>query len=292
MTDDASLIKNKEALENPIYNPDYEDEVTQLYMLMQPANESDDEVHLQEYIDMFLEFPTTSVYNGVLINPRQCEIDDIRNLFVELETDINTLYNVTNQIPAERTYWDNNYQTEIGDDIQEALDSLNELEDHTNRITFNMPSLMSLAQGAAGIATVTSALSNPCLGLNNFFDSLMSTGKQLLSSLKSALSSVVSSVKSFLTSLINPITGLMNAFSGMVSSFINGIKSMVDGLKNAANAIKDQIMNEIKNFAKALLGSLRLGLADFLKGLRGDPCLKSLLKTVLSGAALGALKLI
>lgn len=292
MSNDASLIKNKEALENPLYNPDYDDEVKQLYLLMQPQNEADDDLLLQEYIDMFMEFPTTSVYNGVMVNPRKCDIDEVGILFDELNNDITTLYNVTTQIPSEQVHWDAVYQTEIGDDIQYSVEAIQELEDHTNRITFNMPSLMGIAQGAAGIATVTSLLSNPCLGLNDFFDSLMTKGKQLISGLKNALSPVISSVKSFLTSLIDPITGLMNAFTGMVASFIDQIKGVVSELKEAANAIKDQITNEIKKFAKALLGSIRLGLADFLKGLLKDPCLKSLLKTVLSGSALGVLKIL
>ncbi len=283
---EKNLVKNQEALDNPIYNPEVEPEITQLYQLMVPQNEEDDEALLQEYIDMFMELPTTSSFGSVLINPMLCEVEDYRSISQEYTIEINKLRDFVYQVPSEKTTWDNNYQNELGNDFDESVSAVEELLEHTNRIVFNLPTLLGAAQGAAGIATVSFLLSNPCLGLNGFFDSIKEKGKALINGIKNALKNVVNSVKNIVRDIAN---GIINVVAGFVSSFIDSVKGLMNSLKNAAMAIKDQILSEIKNFAKALLGQLRFGLAGFLKNLLKDPCLKSLLKTVLSGSALGIL---
>ena len=165
-----------------------------------------------------------------------------------------------------------------GDADTGLLDDLDSYEDHTDKLTNNLPSLAGIAQAAMALDTVMSLLSNPCLGLDGFLGSIMNSGKQLLADLQSKLTSMISGVKS----LINSALGDINKVIGPV---IAQIKAGIAQAQAAVAALIAKAKAEITKFAKALLAQARQGLAELMANLPQDPCLKSLLGSVATGAA-------
>lgn len=271
MTIHNPRLLNAEALADQNYNPEIEPASIQLYNLMLPPG-GDSEDDLAEHVAAFMDLPTANPFPTVLVNPVKCDIDDITADLVEFRTVL---------IPAFRTTLSSGDQTTFDAawpamlaDIVDSEAGLAEFDEHSSRLTSNLSTLAGIAQGGLAIATVLGGLANPCAGLNNFLGSISGIGKQILAGAKAAINSVKSA-----------ISGVTGAINGVISNITAGISA----LKNKISEIRSRISNEIKAFAGAFLSQLRMGIADFLKNIKIDPCLKAIFGGVASNAAKGIL---
>lgn len=273
---------NEEALNSQIYNPSTDKAVIQLYQIMVSnsnvdENDPEDPV-MAEYHSSITNLPTdgSTRYAGVLVNPATCYIENIRT---ELATIPNLITPITSGYPSTRTEW-NAYLPILNQDIADINNNLNLVQNHTDRLTTNLPSLVGIAQGALALATLLNALSNPCLGLDGFFGSIMDSGKQLFQEID------------------DQITSLKNTISDAIVDFQDSIRTeigpLIDEIKDQISIIKGQISeaitmasDEVSKFAKAQLAQARQGLADLMSNLPKDPCLRSLLGSVVTGPAAG-----
>lgn len=260
-------MMNLEALDSPIYNPKIDQNTAELYNLMAPtATAPDSDETLQPFVDQIESLPTTNIFAGVLINPRHCDIAELRETFTEIRTllpAIRTLLPTEDQVP-----WDSDIPAVI-EDLDEIEQITDDFEAHTDRLSFNLPSLVGIAQGAMGLATALESLANPCLGSNNFFGSLMEKGRQLIGGLRTEIGG-------FVTQLQGHLQAAQNAVLGAIGPVISQITSAMSSIRSAFSGVADMIRNEVLNFAKGLLGQQRLSLAEFMSFLRTNPCLKAL----------------
>lgn len=281
----AELILNKVALDNPLYNPDYSQEVIDLVSLME--NGPEDEETLQEYIEQINSLPITNAFSAVLTNPRQCDIEEYYKELNEYNESIFIIRSHLINYPEEYIDWDEGY-ADIEMQIQETNSFIEGFDQHTNRVTSNLPSLVGMAQTAMGIATSTSKLANPCVGVPGFFGSLLDAGKSLINIVIGTMKSLASFVKSVASDIIN---GTISIFKGFAKDVLGEISNVVGPLKAQASELMKLAMDEVAKFAKALLGQLRIGLAGLLNFLKLDPCLAGLVGAVAGSAASGILKL-
>ena len=298
----TSKYVNQEALDSQIYNPTMDPKVLMLQQLMETtaftpvaprttAPLLDPETvppELKEHVETFNALSTQNPFQGVIVTPASCLIDDVRGDLIECGIVGSELDDTSGQ-----SDW-TDYEEEFDADCEEINEQCDQIQDHTDRLTSNLPSLAGIAQGALALATVMSLLSNPCLGLDGLLGSIMDSGKQLLNSATSAIKSALNSVK-------NKLAQLKDAISSGINSAIASIKAsigpMIDNIKGAiasANAAVsnfiDKAKTEIMNFAKALLANVRQGLAELLANLPKDPCLRGLLTSAATGAAAAIIK--
>lgn len=272
-------IVNQEALDSNIYNPPADPTSLTLYQLMlDGTNPTDESTILQTYVDNFNNLPTQNQFVGVVVNPAQCWIDDINNGLQDVGTAGGQM---VQSFPVASGAWDA-YLPQLQSDSADITANTATAQDHTDRLTSNLPSLTGIAQAALALDTVMNLLSNPCLGLGNFFGSLMAKGQALLKSATAQITNAVNSIKNAITSFANQAA---SAISAAVGPLIQNVKDMISVAKDAVSQFVNQAKAEIMNFAKAMLAQVRQGLADLMANLPKDPCLKSLLGSVVTGAA-------
>jgi len=303
-----SKIVNQEALDSQIYNPTTKPSVLMLQQIMQttprPApsatqqnppppliNSSDTSVvppELKEHVDAFFALPTTNPYYGVLVNPASCLIDDIRNNFTDLNQAGQDLDAASGQ-----TDWAD-YQDEYDQDTQDIASDLDSIQDHTDRLTSNLPSLAGVAQGALALATVMNLLSNPCLGLDGMLGSVMDSGKQLLNDVanqvKAGIGQITSAIGDVTSAIQSGVQSAITAAKAAIGPLMDQIKDGIAVAKQQVSAFIDKAKTEIMNFAKAALAQLRQGLAELMANLPQDPCLRGLLTSAATGAAAAIIK--
>lgn len=266
-------LVNDEALADPIYNPAIDKKTIQLYNLMAPtAERPDPPAVVQEYREQFLAFTTENIYSTVLVNPVQCELDDIEDLLDVIDGHIGII--TPNVPPGSQPGW-----TDIRDNIGGIRTDLVIIRDHTNRLTSNLPSLVGIAQTIMGIATIVAALANPCAGLGNFFGSIMEDGKKLLNDIRTALAPVAAKMAE-----------LANAAAGAYAAGIAEINTAMAPALAAIDSFMAKVDSEIAAFTQALMGQERMGLADFMNSSGSDPCVKALTGSAMSAAAAAILK--
>lgn len=151
------------------------------------------------------------------------------------------------------------------------LEDLDTIEDHTDRLTNNLPSLAGLAQAALALDTIMNLLSNPCLGLDGFLGSIMDKGKAILNDIKSKISGMLADAKAWVDANIGPL--------------IDKMKAAMAAAKAKIAELISKAKEEVMKFAKAMLAQIRQGLAELMSNLPKDPCLKALLGSVVTGAA-------
>lgn len=154
--------------------------------------------------------------------------------------------------------------------------SLSNAQTHTDRLLSNLPSIISLAQAAIGIATALEALANPCLGLSNFFGSLSGTGSKLIAGVKDAISKLESYIKTAMSYIDQGI----DYVKSQIKAVMDEINSAIQSAMSYITSLVSQIESEIKNLIKSMLSSIKMGISGFLKGLLNDACLSSLTKTL------------
>lgn len=84
------MSTNQEAFASPTYNPNIDDRALSLYQLMN--NRPVDEELLDSYRTIVLNYPTKNLYEGVLFNPRACEVDSNTTLLNEIESKLGQQY--------------------------------------------------------------------------------------------------------------------------------------------------------------------------------------------------------
>lgn len=263
---------NQEALADENYNPEIDDKVKQLYELMAPCAGNPHDAALEaEYTAQFLALPTTNVYTQVLVNPRRCDIDRVQDDLAELVTHFPTIRAAlpTGDHPA----WDSMVAT-VTPQIATINTSMTDWGVHTDRQTANLPFLASLAQGALGMMTALNGLMNPCAGLGNFLGSIMDKGAQLMGQITGAIGPMLSQVQGWASGAIGAVGAMTSAISGAIGQAIG-----------AAGQIAGMIAGEIGAFAGAMIGQLRMGLAEFMASMKVDPCLAGILGGVAGAAA-------
>lgn len=281
----ASKVVNQEALDNQIYNPTTEPSILMLQQIMEttPApvlsatqinppppivdvNSVPDD--LKEHLQNFLSMPTRNPFHGVVVNPALCHIDDIRNDTIDLTNHMNGNY-------GGNPVW-TGYIPEYTQDCQTINTGLNSVQDHTDRLTSNLPSLAGLAQSALALSTIMNLLSNPCLGLDGLLGSIMDSGKQLLQDAVAKVKDLLNQARAWVDANIGPL--------------IDKIKGVMADVKAKVSALIAKAAAEIMNFAKAMLAQVRQGLAELLANLPKDPCLRGLLQSAATGAAAAIIK--
>lgn len=289
-----SMLINTEALESGIYNPPADPKALALQEIMEtqagantslqtprkgplidladPATLQTIPFELREHVEQFNSLSVYNPFHGVLDNPTSCLINPIRN---DLTGPGGILDYMNGRFSDNGTWTD--YRLEFtqdcnGDGSDDGiLGDLDSIEDHTDRLTNNLPSLAGIAQAALALDTIMNLLSNPCLGLDGFLGSIMDKGKALLNDIKNQISAALASAKAWIGEQIGPL--------------IDEIKAAIAVAKAKVAELITKAKEEVMKFAKALLAQVRQGLADLMANLPQDPCLRSLLGSVATGAA-------
>jgi len=286
-----STYVNQEALDSQIYNPETPSSVLMLQQIMETTTHvvkppltstplidpASVPAELKEHVETFNALSTQNPYQGVIVNPASCLIDDITG-------DLSQLPGLLDQVSAMQPDGElNELKNQLGNDIRDINIDLNTIQDHTDRLTSNLPSLAGIAQAALALDTVMNLLSNPCLGLDGMLGSIMDSGKKLLNDIKSKINSVKNAIMSKISDLSNGIRDAISGLKNKITDLVNQAKSQISSFINKAKA-------EIMNFAKALLAQARQGLAELLANLPKDPCLRGLLRSAVTGAAAAIIK--
>lgn len=272
----TSMAINQEALDSQIYNPEVQPSVLMLQQIMEttpyvepkpallplvlPATVAPE---LREHVETFNNLSKVNPYQGVIVNPAECHISEIREDLTAVTQYMDTTYGQDPNWTA--------YKNQLAVDIININEDLDAIEDHTDRMSSNLPSLAGIAQAALALSTVMSLLSNPCLGLDGMMGSIMDSGKKLLQDIKNQIKSALNAAKEWVDANIGPL-----------------IQDIKDAIEVATKAIADFVEKakaEIMNFAKAMLAQVRQGLAELMANLPKDPCLRGLLQSAATGAA-------
>ena len=289
----STSIVNTEALGSQIYNPTIDKSSLALIQVMQdhpvvPApvrtvtpliDSSTVPVELQPHVDSFQSLSIFNPYQGIIVNPTTCLTDPVR-------TDLSDTLNQMNDVFSGYTEW-TDYTGEYTSDQTNINASLDQIADHTDRLTSNLPSLAGIAQGALALATVMNLLSNPCLGLDGLLGSIMDSGKKILNDIKNQVSSMAMQVKALADQVRTGVLSVVADIKAQLGPLIQDMKDAISVAKTAISGFIDKAKAEVMAFAKAILGQIRQGLAELLANLPKDPCLRSLLGSVATGAAAG-----
>lgn len=296
----ATDISN--AKDDPTYNPGYDATDLGLYKLM-TAN-ADSQAVTDQYTRAFVSMitNTNNLYEGVLENPHKCDLADISSGLNNINNQLTDLYNngstdgtankdnpnwISNMDPTNTDgiyyqlfnnsgsngFGDTTDSTLSGDDIifdtstASISSGTNTIQTYTDGTVANIASIMAMVTSALAIAAALGNILNPCLGIGDFFNTLTSYGKTLVSTIK------------------DYVTKIKNLIESGIDYALTEIKSLVSEALSYVKSGLEYIKSEIKKLVKSLIGSLQIGISDFLKGLSVNPCAKSLLSTITTGAA-------
>ncbi len=271
---------DQEALASPIYNPDISPIELSLINLM--PDPSTDPALISTYTNIIKSMPTINPFEGVLTNPRGCEISQVKTDLDDIRTDLTNLQTLItgSDIPL----WSLAVPG-IMADLNTATTTMNTFEDHTNRSIANLPNILGMAQSAAGLATAVAGLISPCSGITGMLGSIMKQGQALMAQVMSAVSSVGSMIKNAINEVTHGIMGLLGSNFSSFSNILSSINSAMNKVMSGIRAVTDMVGKEIKNMIASLIGAARQGLAGLLASLPSDPCLKGLIGSVTSGPA-------
>jgi hypothetical protein len=282
----TSNLLNREALENGLYNPPVDPRAIALQEIMetQPPGSNtslqtprkpdlvsvnDVPFELREHVEQFNSLGVYNPFHGVLANPTSCLMDPIRDDLISLVNYMDGRFSDNGTWTVYRVeFLEDVYGPDGNSGITGDLDSF---EDHTDRLTNNLPSLAGIAQAALALDTVMNLLSNPCIGLSGFLGSIMDEGKAILNSIKNEISKALEDARAWVDEQIGPL--------------IDEIKAAIAVAKAEVAKLIAMAKAEVEKFAKALLAQARQGLADLMANLPDDPCLRGLLGSVATGAA-------
>lgn len=164
---------------------------------------------------------------------------------------------------------DGQYQATQYSQPNNVIPQMNYAQHHTDTLLSNLPMLLSIAQVGLGLATSLENLLNPCIGLSDFFGTISDLGKEMMSEIKKAMDFVKSLIDKGMKYLMTAIKYVIRA----VLYAINFITKLISKVKS-----------EIEKFIKAMIDQIRIGISDFLKGLLGDACAKSLFGGLVTNA--------
>lgn len=292
-------IVNTEALNNANYNPSYDDIDIGIYNAINNGmSDSTYQELLKKYTNIFYTMSNTNEYEGVFENTFTCDKNDIDNDTNDILNSIknalpNTPYtdpNNPNSIISKITGGNSSSSIVPQDNVLDIPDgciitnngdgtyttlcytnnngiqpSLNYANNYFDKIISNLPMFLALAQTAMGLLTSIGDLSNPCIPFSSFFGSLGDMIDDIVSDVKKLLDQV----KSLINSALNEIEKVIDQINDLLNEAVSYVSNLIK-----------QIKKEIANFIKALIDSVRIGLGNFLKSLKLDPCAKSLIKSV------------
>lgn len=292
-------IVNIEALNNSNYNPQYDEVELSIYNTIKNSmsNETYQEL-LKKYTNIFHTMSNTNEYEGIFENTFTCDKNDIDDDTNDITNSINNLLpntsysdpsnpnsiiskitggnTSTSIVPQDNVLdipdgciiinnSDGTYTTQCYTNNNGIQPSLNYANNYFDKIISNLPMFIALAQTAMGLLTSLGNLSNPCISFSNFFGSL----NGMIDDITKDVKDILKQVKNIIASALNEIEKVID----QINDLINQAVSLITNLVN-------QIKTEISNFIKALIDSVRINLGSFLKGLKLDPCAKSLIKSV------------
>jgi gas vesicle protein len=239
----------EEALASETYNPSRSPDVIALYNLMTTTDPS--EALMDQYREVVTSMTTENPYEGVLFNPRACEIDQANNDIGEIIDDLK----------------DTDVSEDITDALEEVKDQLDEYKEHTDRLIANLPTISSVVQSEIGNNTSGQSNSgvsgNPCLGFADIMGSILDQGQSIMNDIMSAIANVKENV-------------------GAAEDLV---KNAVTQLQAKIAAAMTQLQDEVTKLASAMLNMSKMNLAQLMKFTNNDPCLKQIMSGVLTGAA-------
>lgn len=231
---------------------------------------NDVDISLQPHLETFNNLSLFNPFQGVIVNPTECLITPIRDDLGDFSQYLQGRFSDNGTWLA--------YKPDFDQDCQDINDDLDQIEDHTDRLTNNLPSLAGIAQAAMALDTLLNLLSNPCLGLDGFLGSIMDSGKQLLNDIKSKISGMIADVKAQIDQTIGDINAAIGPAIQKIQQGIAEAKAKIAEFISKAKA-------EVTKFIQAMLAQVRQGLAELMANLPQDPCLRSLMGSVATGAA-------
>jgi hypothetical protein len=284
---------NTEALANPTYNPNFDPSTIRLMTMMGGDYPAD---VVAQYREAIMTLPTANPYSAVLANPRSCDISQAQTGLAEVNTRLSERYATivivgtpvpsltqtgtgsTSSIPGQPGYQPTLQQQadvalwqsampEMTANLDQAATTMDDFQDHSDRLISNLPSIVGMVQTALGLATAIGSLLDPCLGLKDFLGSLLDKGSAIMAKINAAIAKVMSVINDALAEIQNAIAYVM----GLIQSLIAMIEA------------------EIMKLIKSLIDAARLGLAQLLSILPKDPCFKAIMGAVGTGAAVGVL---
>ena len=252
---------NVDALNSPIYNPPISSLTMSLMDTMGPPSQ---EV-VDHYTSLVNSLPTANPYAGMIENPRSCDIEaakyglnNLRNQVANKVTNAQATGNEPEWIPAAPGIYAN---------IDESLKTLDDFQNHTDKLVANMPMIIGTAQSSAGFNMMSFNLPDPCGIFTAILGSLLAIGAALMKAIIDAIAAVIVAIEIALADMMRALAALM--------SWIKKLAAL--------------IAKEIAALIAALIALARLLMIELLAGLRIDPCLMSLFGSFASVAAMAAL---
>lgn len=299
------------ALNSQTYTPTADDTTKNIYGIINNSTISDETY--AEYKQIFDNLPTTNIYSSLIQNPHTCAIcnsqDSISNITSAIQNQYNNVKKAGTPIPnssgqtginpndnpnttdgdisqpdqngiypGNEGYqptqtqitildnWNSTYPSVV-ETISNISNNVSSYNDYTNKIVSNLPTILGIIQTAMALDNLLNDLANPCLGLSNFLSSLAKAGATLIAEIEAGLAKVLSLIGGALETIMDALATVM----GYVEKLLNLME------------------NELKNLIEAMIAGLQYGLANLLSILAGDPCLKSLVSILGTGALLSVI---
>ncbi len=234
-----------EALASETYNPTRSPDVDELYGIMNASVPTED--LMVTYREMVTSLPTANPYEGVLVNPRACEVDQANS---DLDEIIEEIKNNPDFPPT------------VPDHLEDAQDALDQYKEHTDRLIANFPTVSSIVQSEIG-NNVSAYGSNPCLGFGDIMGSVLDAGRDIMNEIIAAIANIKENLQAALDLIKDLVAKLMAAIA----------KAMT------------QMLEEIEKMAKSMLNMSKMNLAQMMKFQMKDPCLKQILGGMLTSSA-------
>lgn len=303
----SANFNSDEALTSPIYNPTIAQDTALIYTMME---EPTPEV-IQQYHDIVTTMPTVNPFVGVLVNPQSCNIAQVQTDIQEVRAYLLELHQLVQQTgTSPDVYAWQNAVPSLNADIDTADEAMTEMQNHTDRLVANLPTVVGMAQNEAGIqngmataaslgsglaggigallgtASSLASLLEPCLPVQGFIGSLMDRGTELLNQAKEYINSLKENLFAAIEEIKDGVMGTVNSMFSGLQDVLDSVKSVMNEVMGTISNIKSMIQEEISGLVKGMLNMARMGLADLLSRLKKDPCLSGLLNG-LSGGRIG-----
>lgn len=226
-----------------VYNPTFTPQAQALYGLM--TQDEPDEAVLERYKNRVRGMSSASPYRGVLVNPRQCEVDQGTTTLDEV---LKNLEEIPDVPPV------------VTDTLEDIKDKLDEYKEHTEKLIANFPTIANIVQQAIGKATKTG---NPCLQFGDMMGSVLQQGQDIMGEILAAISDVEANIEDVEALLEEAIPKLEAAIAKAIT----------------------QKEEEVTKLAESMMNASQMSLASLLKVQMQDPCLSSILGGLLTAEA-------
>jgi len=228
------------------YNRPQSPKVQGLYDLM--SNGAPSEEQLDRFRQQFKAMNSTSVFSGVMSNPRRCDVD-------EAETKVDDLIYYG--------YEDPNIPVWVPKALEETKEHLQEYREHTERLIANFPQINSIVQAEIAKNVAEQMGSNPCAQFGDIMGSVLQEGQDIMNEILKALEDV---------------EGNLEAVEELQQEAINKLNA-------AIAAAMTQIKEETDAIANAMMNMSKMSLAQLVSRQITDPCVSAILQGLLTPEA-------